>query len=56
MLKNLSKMLFRDFPKSVLSVFPSYLYCAPRLTTFLIIVSECSIRVFHFKMTVLLEY
>ena len=49
--------IFTDYAHSV---FQLYLHYAPKLATFVTIIiehliNECSIRVFHYKVTVLLE-
>ena len=63
MLKILPKLLSgisQNFHLLCPSVLPLCLYYALRLATFLllswnILINECSIRVFHYKVTVLLE-
>ena len=65
MLKILPKKSFQEFLKifthCTLQVFPLCLNSAPKLTIFFptialnILISECSVRVLYYKVTVLLE-
>ena len=63
MLRMLPKMLSEishNFTYYALQVFPLCLHCVPKLATILAIIlahfiSKCSIRVFHYRVTVLLE-